>query len=213
MDKLNIENIGEVEEVCKDAPEIDSELEWADELLVDNSRMCRRSGLYPVMNRINKPIYFVSKDYKILSIDAGRAFRGEYYRRPIKYISAEERTDMIHTYINENLPCFRDEVLNIILKMDWFDGTEHFVIDAERLRESFPELLSIDYTSSFEISGVDDSVELSPPHELGERVLEYAHRGDFETANLLMRRLRELDYKLAKYFRDAVKEKFGEKAD
>ena len=168
---------------------------------LDTSLERRSSKMGPVLSIVNRQIYFATKDYRILSIDAGNAFKGV---RNIRYRSQEDRTDMIHSYINNNLPSFYDKVNHIIIKIDRFEDYERFTIDAERLRESFPNIKSIDCSPVIEISNVDESIEVSDPFELGERAFTVARGGDFETANFLTRRLWELDHKWAKFYREVA---------
>ena len=168
---------------------------------VDTRQGRKSSKMYPVMSRINKPVYFASEDHRVLSIDAGKAFSRVH---AIRYRSQEDRTDMIHGYINTNLPYFNDKVNHVIVKIDRFEEYERFVIDAKRLRESFPNLKSIDCSPVIEVSNSDESIEIYDPFELGEHAFTVAREGDFETANFLTRRLWELDHKLAKFFREVA---------
>ena len=168
---------------------------------LDTSLERRSSKMCPVLSIVNRQIYFATKDYRILSIDVGDAFRRV---GNIRYRSQEDRTNMIHSYINNNLPSFYDKVNHIIIKIDRFEDYERFTIDAERLRESFPNLKSIDRSPVIEVSNTDESIEIYDSFELGEHAFSIARDGDFETANFLTRRLWELDYKLAKFFREVA---------
>ena len=170
-------------------------------LHIDTSRERRSSKMYPVLSEFNRQVCFASEDCKILSIDAGNAFRRV---REIGYCLPERRTDMIHAYINKCSFGFNSKVEHIVVKMDRFEEYEHFIIDAARLRESFPNLKSIDRSPVIEVSNTDESMEVCDPFELGERAFTIARNGDFETANFLTRRLWELDYKLAKFFREVA---------
>ena len=168
---------------------------------IDTNRGRHHSQMYPVMSRFNKVIYFVSEDCKVLSVDLCKAFRRV---RSIKYRSQEDRTDMIHTYINNNVPHFHDKVEHIIVKLDRFEDYERFTIDAARLREAYPNMKSIDCSFVFDVSNADASIEVCDPFELGERAFDYAQKGDFKTADFLTRRLWDLDHKWAKFFREVA---------
>ena len=168
---------------------------------IDTSRERCSSKLCPVLSKFNRLICFASEDCKILSIDAGNAF-GRV--REIRYCSSERRTDMIHAYINKCSLGFNSKVEHLVVKIDRFEEYEHFIIDATRLRESFPNLKSIDRSPVIEVSNVDESIEIYDPFELGEHAFSIARNGDFETANFLTRRLWELDHKLAKFFREVA---------
>ena len=160
-----------------------------------SSKMC------PVLSNVNREIYFASKDGKVLSMDAGKAF-GRIHS--IRYRSPEDRTDMIHNYINNNIPYFFDKVEHLIIKINRFEEYERFIIDAARLRESFPNIKSIDCSPTIEISNAGEDVHVCDPFELGELAFTVAREGDFETANSLTRRLWELDTKWAKFYREVA---------
>jgi hypothetical protein len=99
--------------------------------------------MHPVMSVANKVVYWASEDECTLCFDVGDAFGGHKLRRPIRYYSAEERTEIIHAYLENNLPSFYDKVNTLILKMGRFDETERFAIDAMWLKELFPNLESV----------------------------------------------------------------------
>ena len=168
---------------------------------VDTSRERRSSKMCPVLSNVNRQTGFVSEDCKVLSIDVGGAFRRVW---EIAYWSSENRTDMIHNYINNNIPCFFDKVEHLIIKIDRFEEFERFIIDAARLRESFPNIKSIDCSPVIEISNADEDVHVCDPFELGELAFTVAREGDFETANFLTRRLWELDNKWARFYREVA---------
>ena len=171
------------------------------EFWVDTNKVRHSSQMCPVMSRFNKVIYFASEDSKVLSMDLSKAFRRV---RSIEYRSPEERTDMIHTYINNNILHFHDKVEHIIFKLDRFEDYERFVIDAARLREFYQNVKSIDCSFVFDVSNADESIKVCDPFELGESAFDYALKGDFETANFLTRRLWDLDHKWAKFFREVA---------
>ena len=161
------------------------------------------SDMHYVMSAVNKPVYLVSKDKKAMRFDAGDAFgrNGLRLRRPIRFYSAEERTDIIHTYIENNLPYFHKELECLMLRMRRFTDEERFVIDVDRLRKSFPNIKSIYCTGVFEIANSGDHIDVFDPFELGEHIFSIAQTGDFKTANYLTRRLWAFDLKWAKFFR------------
>jgi hypothetical protein len=138
-----------------------------------------------------------------MRFDAGDAFgrNGLRLRRPIRFYSAEERTNIIHTYIENNLPYFHKELECLMLRMRHFTDEERFVIDVDRLRKSFPNIKSICCTGVFEITNSGDHIDVFDPFELGEHIFAIAQTGDFETANYLTRRLWAFDLKWAKFFR------------
>lgn len=168
---------------------------------MDTSQKRPGSKVCPVLSKVNREIYFASEDAKVLSMDVGKAF-GRIHA--IRYRSPEDRTDMIHNYINKNIPYFSDKVQHLIIKIDRFEEYERFIIDAARLRESYLNIQSIDCSPVIEISNADEDVQVCDPFELGERALAIAREGDFETANSLTRRLWELDHKWAKFYREVA---------
>ena len=111
-----------------------------EELRVDTNYTNRATKMHPVMSIANKVVYWVSEDECTLCFDVGDAFGGRRLRRPIRYYFAEERTEIIHAYLENNLPPFYDKVNTLILKMGRFDETERFAIDAVKLKELFPNL-------------------------------------------------------------------------
>lgn len=164
------------------------------------------SDMHYVMSAVNKPVYLVSKDKKAMRFDAGDAFgrNGLRLRRPIRFYSAEERTNIIHTHIEKNLPYFHKELECLILRMRRFTDEERFVIDVDRLRKSFPNIKSIYCTDVFEIANSGDHIDVFDPFELGEHIFSIAQNGDFKTANYLTRRLWAFDIKWAKFFREVA---------
>lgn len=175
-------------------------------LWVNTSYSRPESDMHYVMSTVNKPVYLVSKDKKAMRFDAGDAFgrNGVRLRRPIRFYTAEERTDIIHTYIENNLPYFHKELECLILRMRRFSDEERFVINIDRLRKSFPNIKSIYCTDVFEIANSGDHIDVFDPFELGEYIFSIAQIGDFKTANYLTRRLWALDIKWAKFFREVA---------
>lgn len=172
-------------------------------LWMNTSYRLHTSDMHPVMSVVNRVKYFASDDGAALCFDAGDAFpriRQEGYR-PIRLLTAEERTDIILTYLENNLPDFNEKIECLILKIERFPVTEHFVIDADRLRKSLPNIKSIYCTEAFEIVNQGEHLDVYNPFEVGEHIFSIAQTGDFETANYLTRRLWAFDHKQAKFFR------------
>lgn len=162
------------------------------------SRFC--SKMHPVMSSVNKIMYLVSADEKTLCFDAGNAFRERKIRRNVCGCSAKERTDIIHTYIENHLPEFCGNVETMIFKMSQFGEEERFVINAERLQKFFPKLEKIYCNDVFEIANAKGRVSILDAFELGERALDLAVNGDISAANHLTRALWALDFKWAEFF-------------
>ena len=161
------------------------------------------SDMNYVMSAVNKRVYLVSKDKKAMRFNVGDAFpriRQEGYR-PIRLLTAEERTDIILTYLENNLPDFNEKIECLILKIERFPVTEHFVIDVDRLRKLLPNIKSIYCTEVFEIVNHGEHLDVYDSFELGEHIFSIAQTGNFETANYLTRRLWSFDHKQAKFFR------------
>ena len=174
------------------------------ELWVDTNYTHHATKMHPVMSVVNKVVYWISEDECTLCFDAGDAFGGRKLRRPIRYYSAEERTKMIHAYLENNLLPFYDKVNTLILKMGRFDETEHFAIDAVKLKELFPNLGSIYCNDKFEILHAEGRLYILDPFDLGEMAFHLAQDGDFEMANHFTRELWALDRKWAKFFREVA---------
>jgi hypothetical protein len=164
------------------------------------------SNMHYVMSAVNKLIYMVSEYKNVLCFDAGDAFSRKAlgFIRPIRFISPQERTDIIHTYIDNNLPYFNREVVCLILKMCRFTAEERFTIDVDRLRKSFPNIKSIYCTDVFEIVNADERIEIYDPFELGEHIFSVEQSGNCEAADQLTRRLWSFDFKWANFFRKVV---------
>ena len=158
--------------------------------------------MHPVMSSVNKMVYWVSEDERTLCFDVGDVFCRRRLGRPIRYYSTEERTEMIHWYLNNNLPYFSDKVDTLILKMGRFDEREHFVLDAKKLRELFPTLGMVCCKDIFTIENAKDEIHTLDPFELGEVAFNLAQDGDFEMANYFTMELWALDRKWAKFFRE-----------
>jgi hypothetical protein len=160
--------------------------------------------MHPVMSRLNKVVYWVSDDKRTLCFDVGDAFGGRRLRRPIRYYSAEERTEMIHNYLENNLPPFCDTVDTLILKMGRFDNKEHFVLDDEKLLKYFPNLGTVCCNDVFDLTHGEKNIYILDAFDLGEMCFNLARDGDFEMANHFTRELWALDHKWARFFREVA---------
>ena len=158
--------------------------------------------MHPVMSNTDKVVYWVSDDERTLRFDVGDAFGG--LRRPIRYYSAQERTEMIHDYLENNLPPFCDKVDTLILKMGRFGKEEHFVLDDERLLNYFPKLGIVCCNDAFNLTHCEENIYMLDAFDLGEMSLNLARDGDFEMANHFTRELWALDHKWAKFFREVA---------
>lgn len=161
------------------------------------------SKMHPVMSAVNKILFWVSPDETTLCMDVGEAFRG--FRRPRRHFTANDRSEMIHTFIESNLPDFRDHVVCLILKNNRFEENERFVIDGKRLKKSFPNLGSICHKDNFEIVDSDE-VCILDPFDLGEMSFYLALDDDIPMANTFLHDLWALDHKWARFFREVAKD-------
>lgn len=179
----------------------------------NTSYCCPDSKMHPVMSRVNKIMYYVSKDETTLCFDVGDAFGEHRLKRPIRYYTASDRTDIIHTYLENNLPDFHEQVECLILKMDRFGEDKHFVIEGRRLKKCFPNLTSVYCKDMFEIAGAQDEICVFDPFELGELCFNLAQDGDIAMANSLTRDLWALDHKWARFFRKVAKDYYRKSED
>ena len=170
-----------------------------------NTSYCRPdSRMYPVMSAVNKVNYFVSEDRTKLCFDIRIAFGEQIPRRPIRFYTANERTEIIHTYLENNLPDFSDKVDCLILKMEEFDDHESFALDGARLKKSFPNLSVVCCKDSLEILNANDQIFILDPFELGELAFFLAQEGDSTLANNIVRDLWALDRRWARFFREVA---------
>ena len=160
--------------------------------------------MHPVMSNVNKAVYWISDDERTLCFDVGDAFGERRLKRPIRYYSAGERTEMIHSYLEDNLPPFCDNVDALILKMGRFGGEEHFVLDDERLLEYFPNLGIVCCNDVFDLTNGEEYIYMLDAFDLGEMCFNLARDGDFEMANHFTRELWALDHKWARFFREVA---------
>ncbi len=171
---------------------------------VNTDCMHRATKMHPVMSGANKMVYWISDDERTLCFDVGDAFGGHRLKRSIRYCSAEERTEMIHNYLEDNLPPFCDRVESLILKMGRFGKEEHFVLDDKRLQQYFPNLNGVYCNEVFDLTHGDTNIYMFSPFELGEMAFDRAQEGDFEMANDFTRKLWDLDSKWARFFREVA---------
>jgi hypothetical protein len=172
------------------------------ELWINTNYTHRATKMHPVMSVANKVVYWVSEDKRTLCFDVGDAFGGR--RRPIRYYSAQERTEMIHDYLENHLPPFCDKVDTLILKMGRFGKEEHFVLDDERLLKYFPKLGIVCCNDAIDLTHGEENVYMLDAFDLGEMSLNLARDGDFEMANHFTRELWALDHTWAKFFREVA---------
>lgn len=166
------------------------------------------SRMYPVMSAANKVKFSVSDDETSLCLDIGEVFRGVRLRHPIadRRPTMEYKLEMIHTYIESNLPEFNEHVNCLILKMGRFGDDEHFIIDGIRLKKSFPNLGTICCKDNIKISDIDDDVCILDPFDIGEMCFNLAQDGDVALANTFVRDLWALDIKWARFFNEVAKD-------
>ena len=165
------------------------------------------SKMHPVMSAVNLISFWVSDDETNLCFNIGEAFGRPRRRRPIRSYSADERTEAIHTFLESNLPDFYDRVENLILKVERVSAG-NFVIDVERLKTIFPNLVCVFFDETIEIANAD-GIRVFDAFELGERSFKLAQAGDIERANELIRDLWALDYRWAWFFREVAKDYYG----
>lgn len=185
-----------------------------EKMLWTNTSYCRSdSKMNPVMSAVNKVNYFVSEDRSALCFDVGIAFGEQSPRRPIRFRTANERTEIIHTYLEKHLPDFSDQVDCLILKAEAYSEKERFVIDCTRLKNLYPKLDVIYCTNSFEISNVNDEIYILDPFDIGELCFFLAQDGDIELANICVHELWALDHKWARFFREVAKDYYRKPED
>ena len=179
-----------------------------------NTAYCRPdSKMNPVMSAVNKVNYFVSEDRSALCYDVGIAFGAQSSRCPIRFRTANERTEIIHAYLENNLPDFSDKVDCLILKAESYSEEERFAIDCTRLKKTFPKLSVIYCNNSFEISNTNDEIYILDPFDIGELCFFLAQDGDIESANMCVHDLWALDHKWARFFREVAKDYYRKPED
>ena len=171
------------------------------------------SKMHPVMSAENKEKFLVSDDETTLCVDVEDVFMRLRVRHPIRYQTAEARTEMFHAYIESYLPDFHDQVVCLILKSSNSDGEERFVIDGRQLRKAFPKLGTICCKDNIEIVNIDDEMCVLDPFDLGEMCFYLALEGDIPMANTFVRDLWALDPKWARFFRGVAKDYYRKPED
>ena len=173
------------------------------------------SKMHPVMSAVNKVKFWVSDDETTLCLDAGDAFRGLRLKHPIRSLrpTMEDKTEVLHTYIESNLPEFYEKVICLIIKMERFGGNEPVVINGPRLRKSFPQLGTVCCKDNFEIAEIDDEMYILDPFDLGEMSFYLALDGDIPMANTFVRDLWALDFAWAKFFREVARDYYRKPED
>lgn len=207
-----------------------TEMKWrSDEYMTfsiihqDNSKRCWTntdftlvsSKMHPVMSAINKVLFWVSEDETTLCLDVGEVFRGVRLKHLIRSRrpTMDDKIEMIHTFIESNLPDFHEHVVCLILKNSRFGEDEQFVIDGRRLRKSFPKLGSVCCTNNFGIADTDDEMCVLDPFDLGEMSFYLALDDDIPMANTFVRDLWALDHNWARFFREVAKDYYRKPED
>ena len=171
------------------------------------------SKMHPVLSSVNKVKYFVSDDAATLCFDVRDAFCACVRKHPIGNYSADERSEIIHTYLENNLPEFCDQVVCLILKMGTYGEEEQFRIDGKRLMKAFPNLRSIYCKDTFEIVGAEGELSTMDPFSLGELCFNLAQDGDIPMANAFCRELWALDFKWSILFREVARDYYRKPGD
>ena len=167
-----------------------------------------KSKMHPVMSAVNKLVYWALDDETTLSFAAGKAFGEGLIRRPLRHFTAEDRAEIIHSFIENNLPSFNDRVECLLLSMERFSSSERFVIDGERLKTIFPNLGCVCLTDTLEIVKADD-IQVLDPFDLCELSFNSAQAGDIERANKLIRNLWAFDRRWACFLREVAMDYYG----
>ena len=161
------------------------------------------SKMYPIMSPVNKTIYFVTEDETTLCFDIGLAFNAYGYRRPLRAFKKEQRTEIIHGFLESHIPDCSERVDSLILKMSRFATDDHFVLDGARLKQIFPNLGMIYCKDNFEIENNDELYTMDP-FDLGEMCFLLAQEGDIPAANSFTRELWAFDRWWAKFYREVA---------
>ena len=171
--------------------------------------------MHPVMSASNKVLFWVSEEETTLYLEVGEVFRGVRLRHLIRSRrpTMDDKIEMIHTFIESNLPDFHEHVVCLILKNSRFGEDEQFVIDGRRLRKSFPKLGSVCCTNNFEIADTDDELCVLDPFDLGEMSFYIALDDDIPMANTFVRDLWALDHKWARFFCEVARDYYRKPED
>ena len=170
------------------------------------------SRMHPVMSAINKVLFWVSDDETTLCFEVDKAFKEIRREHPARahHLTANDKTEIVHAYIDDHLPDFNKNVTSLMLKTE---RDEHFVIDSRRLRHSFPKLGSICCKDNFEIADIDDEMCVLDPFDLGEMSFNLALDDDIPMANAFVHDLWALDPKWARFFREVAKDYYRKSED
>ena len=173
------------------------------------------SKMHPVMSAVNKVVFWVSDDETTLCLDMREVFRGVRLKHPIRAHrpTMDFKIEMIHEYIESNLPDFHERVVCLIVKNSRFGENERFVINGRRLRTSFPKLGSICCKDNFEIAEIDDEMCVLDPFDLGEMSFYLAMDNDIPMANTFVRDLWALDHRWAKFFCEVARDYYRKLED
>ena len=178
-----------------------------------NTSYCRPdSKMHPVVSAVNKVNYFVSEDYSALCFDVGIAFGEQALKRRIAFYTADERAEIIHKYLENNLPDFSDKVDCLILKAEAYKE-ERFVLDGTKLKKILPNLRVIYCVESFEFSDISDDIYVLDPFEIGELCFFLAQEGDVDSANMCVHDLWAIDRKWARFFREVASDYYRKPED
>ena len=161
----------------------------ANRLWVNTEYIYRDSKMHPVVLGDDKEIYLVSDDETTLCFDISIAFRSIKYRYPMRLYSEDERTDIIHTYIENHIPDFYEKVECLMLKTGLFKDRYHFTIDCKILKKTFPKLNSIYCNDALNIVNTTDEICILNPFELGELSFLLARDRDIAMANGFLQEL------------------------
>ena len=167
------------------------------------------SKMYPMMSAVNKVAFWVSEDETTLCVEVGEAFKGVVALRDLslsKRPTMDDKTEIIHTYIESRLPVFHDKVVCLILKMTKAAEDEPFVVDGRRLRESFPNLGTICCKENFEIADMDDEMYILDPFDMVEMSFNLALDGDIPMANAFLNDLWALDHRWARFLCEVARD-------
>jgi hypothetical protein len=162
--------------------------------------------MYPVMSKVNKEIYLTSEDRSTLCFNIRNAFSGMRVRWYRNEDISEWCTNFIHAFIEDHLPDFYDKVECLILKTNDLSTSYNFIIDADKLLKSFPNINSIYYGETVKIANLSEHINTFKPFELLEHIFGIARTGDFQTANMLSRRLEAFNIRCAKLLRKVARD-------
>ncbi len=169
------------------------------------------SKMHPVLSQENKVKFWVSDDETTLCFGAEQAFRD--LGRPLRRLTANDKSEIIHTYIENNLPEFNERVVCLIIRTRNLGEDDCFLIDGSRLRKSFPNLGTICCRCNIQLVDVDDNICILDPFEIGEMSFNLAQDEDIDMANAFVRDLWALDTKWARFFYEVAKDYYRKTED